>query len=307
MPLVSVICCTHNREAWVRSHFEGMRAHLGENIELVYALDNCTDGTRAALEPLVAGYPNVRVLDHRGERGLFNCRNFGMAQACAPFIHFLDDDDSVEPGFYAQACQALGAEPAASADLYLARLRITGDAGPGEEREVMPQHLRDQAVCKGTEWQLGGDLFGPILEGQLYFNGANALYSAALLRRYGYRSELKKSADWLFILEAALRQPLRVILNTQMVANYHVHAASMSIGPDKAFWNARVFELLLAMADEGPQWRRQIQERCALANFHAAYAQRRLDRGLSRSLYWRSFLLKPRLQPLLAIAKTWIG
>jgi len=244
----------NNRLPFARSHFGAMRSPLGEDIELVYALDNCTDATHATLQALTNGHPKVRVLEHRGERGLFNCRNFGIEHARGAYIHFLDDDDSVEPGFYAQASAGLQARTPDAPDIYLSRLRITTEGGHAGERELMPPELAQQGSTQGDELHLRGDWFGPILKGQLYFNGANALYSKALLQRYGYRSELKKSADWLFILEAALCQPLHLVYNPQIMANYYVHAASMSVGPDKAVWNARVFDLLMDMAHRKPEW-----------------------------------------------------
>jgi glycosyltransferase involved in cell wall biosynthesis len=298
-PTISVVCCTHNREAFVRSHFAAIRVHLGEDIELVYALDNCTDATRAALEALADSHPKVRVLEHRGERGLFNCRNFGIAHARGNYIHFLDDDDSVEPGFYAQACAGLQPRSLGQPDIYLSRLRVSSEGENVSERDVMHPALVQRGVNRGHELHLTGDLFGPILQGRLYFNGANAVFSKALLQRYGYRSELKKSADWLFILEAALFQPLHVAYNPHIAANYYVHSSSMSIGPDKAIWNARVFELLLKMSLSRPVWAIEIRERCAKANFDAGFAQRKASplkairhyiRAIRYGQYARGFL-----------------
>jgi len=302
-PIVSVVCCTHNREGFARSHFEALRRHLGENIELIYALDNCTDGTRATLEALAAGHPKVRVLEHRGERGLFNCRNFGMAHACGAYIHFLDDDDSVEPDFYAHACAGLQPHGVAVPDIYLSRLRITNEGGKSGERELIPASLAQQGTTQGHELHLTGNLFGPILQGQLYFNGANAVFSKALLHRYGYRSALKKSADWLFILEAALCQPLHVAYNPRMMANYYVHATSMSISPDKAVWNAKVFEFLLTLAQRKPEWAREIKVRCAKANFDAGYALRRNNRRQALRHYIRAIELGQFFIGFLAILK----
>ena len=105
-PTVSVVCCTHNREPFARSHFEAMRSHLGEDIELVYALDNCTDATHATLQALVNGHPKVRVLEHRGERGLFNCRNFGIEQARGAYIHFLETTTVSSPASMPKPLQA---------------------------------------------------------------------------------------------------------------------------------------------------------------------------------------------------------
>ena len=167
----------------------------------------------------------------------------------------------------------------------------------------MPPELAKQGSTQGHELHLRGDWFGPILRGQLYFNGANALYSKALLQRYGYRSELKKSADWLFILEAALCQPLYLVYNPQIMANYYVHAASMSVGPDKAVWNARVFDLLMDMAHRKPEWAREIRARCAKANFDAGYALRRTNQLQALRHYCRAVTKGELSRGVLAIMK----
>lgn len=302
-PTISVVCCTHNREAFVRSHFAAMRAHLGEDIELVYALDNCTDATRATLEALADSHPKVRVLEYRSERGLFNCRNFGITHARGNYIHFLDDDDSVELGFYAQACAGLPPRSLEQPDIYLSRLRVRSEGDNVSERDLMHPALAQRALNCGNELHLRGDLFGPILQGQLYFNGANALFSKELLQRYGYRSELKKSADWLFILESALCQPLHVAYNPQIAANYYVHSSSMSIGPDKAVWNARVFDLLLPIVHRRPEWTSAVKVFCAKANFDAGFAQRKVSPMKAIRYYIRAIRYGQYAKGFLAILK----
>lgn len=305
-PIISVVCCTHNREDFARSHFESMRGHLGEDIELVYALDNCTDGTRATLEALVNGHPKVRVLDHRGERGLFNCRNFGISHARGAYVHFLDDDDSVEPGFYGPIIACLKSEECGSIDLCLSRLKVITDKAGERMRGVFSPAVTHLLVNKGGLVTISGDLFEYILSGDIYFVPANGVLSSQLLRRYPFHGQLKKSADWLFILEASLKQPLNIVHCNAATANYSVHAESMSTKPDKVLWNLRVFELLLEMARARPDQLRAVAQTCALANFHAGYALRTTDPRQSRKLYWRSFKLDARMKPLVSIAKTFI-
>jgi len=306
-PTISVVCCTHNREAFARSHFEAMRSHLCEDIELIYALDNCTDGTRAALEALADGYPQVRVLDHTGPRGLFNCRNFGVGQAHGTYIHFLDDDDSVEPGFYVPLIASLLAPEHHHVELCLTRLKVMSDKDGEYIREVFSPSVQRQLTTKGGLDTISGDLFKAILRADIYYVPANAILSTELLRRYPYHGQLKKSADWLFILEATLKQPLNIGYCGTSTANYVVHADSMSTKPDKVLWNLQVFELLLEMAKARPDQLRAVEKACSLANFHAGYAVRKTDPKQSRLYYWRSFSLHAQPKPLLALMKSFAG
>ena len=92
--IISIICCTHNRLAFVEKHFELLRHDLSKQVELIYALDNCSDGTQAYLLQQAGDMPNIKVLDYRGPGGLFHCRNYGFEFAKGHYIHYLDDDDS---------------------------------------------------------------------------------------------------------------------------------------------------------------------------------------------------------------------
>lgn len=304
---VSVICCTHNREAFVRRHFEAMRYHFSEDIELIYALDNCTDGTYATLKALADGFPQVRVLEHTGECGLFNCRNFGVAQARGTYIHFLDDDDSVEFGFYGTLIACLREPEHRNIELCLSRLKVISDKDGEYFRDVYSPELRKRIDDKLGLDTISGDLFESFLRGDIYYVPANTILSTDLLRRYPYHGYLKKSADWLFILEASLKQSLSIGYCRTATANYVVHADSMSTKPDKVLWNLQVFELLLEMAKSRPDQLRTVEKACALANFHAGYAVRETDPKQSRVFYWRSFSLDAQLKPLLALIKTWMN
>lgn len=306
-PLISIVCCTHNRVQFVRTHLAALRPQLVDGVELIYALDNCTDGSFEFLQEAAQGLPQVRVHEHRGEKGLFNCRNFGLSHARGQFVHFLDDDDGVEPGFYAQLCTALARPENRDVDIYLSRLRISLPDGSQSEREVVSPACARQGQTLGHELHLRGDLFRAILDAQLYFNGANALFSRALLTRYGYRQELKKSADWLFNLESALRGPLHIVYSPEVAADYFVHSASMSLGPDKVGWNAKVFDILLTLAAEHPEHLAAVRAACARANFDAGYCLRLTDRARARQHYGRAFQLGLRGKSLLAMVKLALG
>lgn len=305
-PLISIVCCTHNRLDFVRTHLQALMPQLREGVEVLYALDHCTDGTKAFLQEETRHLPQVRIAENDGDRGLFNCRNFGIAHSRGTFVHFLDDDDGVEDGFYASALTSLSAQPE-RVDLYLTALHVSQPDQPLMDKPVLSPACLQRSVKVGDELHLRGDLFRAVLDGEIYFNGANTLYSRALLERYGFRGSLKKSADWLFILESSLQDQLHIVYNPRLAAKYFVHNGSMSQAPDKAGWNAKVFDVLLDLASPGSPHREAIRNVCAMTNFHAGYAFRRTDRSRALALYQRAFSLGLRSKSLLAIAKLAVG
>lgn len=305
-PLISIVCCTHNRLEFVRTHLEALLPQWVEGVEVLYALDHCTDGTKAFLEDATRHLPQVRIAENDGDRGLFNCRNFGIAQSRGRFIHFLDDDDGVEEGFYAGAVASLSAQTQ-PVDLFLTALHVSQPGQPLTDKPVMSPTYLQRCSRVGDDMHLQGDLFLAVLDGEIYFNGANTLYSRALLERYGFRGSLKKSADWLFALESSLLAPLHIVYNPRLAARYFVHSNSMSLAPDKAGWNAKVFDTLLDLAPKGHPHREAILKVCAMANFHAGYAYRRTEPAQALALYRRAFSLGLRAKSLLAMGKLALG
>jgi glycosyltransferase involved in cell wall biosynthesis len=302
-PVISIVCCTHNRQSFVEQHFARLRDELPADVELIYALDNCSDGTRAYLEGAAAGRPNVRVLDYSGPGGLFNCRNFGLDVATGRYIHYLDDDDSVEPGYYRQLSALLGDARLAGVDIYLTGMQVDRLGAPKERQVIVSPACAQRGQWQGSELHLRGDFFGAILRGEIYFNGANALFSRRLFARRRFRGDVRKSADWLFNLEAALQQPLYFVVNETLQANYFVHASSMSVSPDKSYWNARIFDMLLEQVAVDSEHYAHVRDTCARANFSAGFDKRRTDKRAALRHYVRALRLGLVGMALLGIAK----
>lgn len=302
-PLISIICCTHNRLEFVRKHLAALRVELPREVELIYALDNCADATQDHLLEHGAGLLNLRVLDYRGVGGLFNCRNHGLQFAQGRFIHFLDDDDGVEPGYYRRLCDLLRGDRLGQVDAYITGILIDVAGQSSSRRPVLGERVKARAVQRGDEWDLRGDMFAEILTGDIYFNCANAIFSREFFARHGFRGDFKKSADWLLYLEAALTENLRVIVNETLQANYMIHASSMSVAPDKSYWNARIFDTLLNLAPEPSPHHRSIKTNCAQANFAAGYAYRYTDKQKAFKHYARALRLGLVGKALLGMAK----
>lgn len=301
-PVISIICCTHNRRAFVATHLAALREELTDQIELVYALDNCTDDSLAYLQAEAGGLSNVRILDYRGPGGLFNCRNFSLDHAHGRYIHFLDDDDSVDPGYHRSICASLPAPDGAPLDAYVTGMVILRDDGSTERLEILRPAGQARASRHGALWHLQADL-GALLNGHIYFNCANTLFSRDFFQRNRFRGEIRKSADWLLYLEAALVQDLRCVVDESLSAIYYVHQNSMSIAPDKSNWNAIIFDRLLQQTGADSPYFAEVRRCCAKANFDAGYANRTGAKARACGFYLRAIQLGLIQPSLLAMAK----
>lgn len=95
VPDVTVVIPTRNRrEVLARAALPSALNQAGVAVEVLIVDDGSTDGTTQWVEGL--GDARVRVVRH-APRGAAAARNVGIAEAAAPWIAFLDDDDHWAP------------------------------------------------------------------------------------------------------------------------------------------------------------------------------------------------------------------
>lgn len=297
---VTVVCCTYNRVDFVRQHYQEVRPQLTPRCEILYALDHCTDETRAYLESVVATDPQVRFVENDGPKGLFSCRNFAIAHARGRYIHYLDDDDGVSAGYYAAIDTAIAKGLEGDMLITDVLMECEGEA-PRMLQVFDPAHVVTRTERGATI--IEGDLFDHILNGRLYFYNGNTLISRSLLQQHPFHAEIRKTADWLLYLEVSHERPMRQVVLNSVHALYRVHASSMSVAPDKSYWNMRAFELLHSQIPPDHPHAQPVRRVLARALFDAGYAVRQKDKREAARLYWRSARMGRPLPALLAMAK----
>ena len=280
-----MICCTRNREKFVRQHFKAVWSLLPERAELIYALDHCSDGTRSFLEEAAAGDSRVKIIENSAPPGLFSCRNFALDHATGKYIHYLDDDDSVSADFYELLDQLVTADD--EADLIVTDLVVNVEGQPTKTQQIL-NRSRLSSKVRGTHEWIEGDLFEAVLKGYLYFNSANALIHRRVFARQRFSAEIKKTADWLFYLEHALNGPLKALYVSGISAIYYVHPSSMSIAGDKSYWNMRIFERLHSVVPSNHPMRDEVERVYGRSLFDAGYAERGKNRRQAAAYYWKA-------------------
>lgn len=95
-PQVSVIMATHNRAHLLPDALASALNQEFRDIEVLVVADGCSDATPELLADWSQKEPRLRVF-FQERKGQAKARNFALAQARAPWIAFLDDDDLWDP------------------------------------------------------------------------------------------------------------------------------------------------------------------------------------------------------------------
>jgi glycosyltransferase involved in cell wall biosynthesis len=175
---VSVVIPTRDRRTLVRSAVACALAQHDVDVEVVVVDDASSDGTAEDLGAL--GDPRVRVVRHDRRAGVSAARNRGIAEATAPWVAFLDDDDLWAPDKLVRQLDA--ADRAGRAWVYAGdvnvddRLEILSGAPPAPPERVMSEL----------------DRFNPVPTG-----ASNVVVRADLLAAVGgFDPALRRTEDW---------------------------------------------------------------------------------------------------------------
>lgn len=125
LPLVSVVLPVFNPGASLRTAVESLVAQSWWNLDIVLSDDASTAGEEVFQEVLALD-PRVRRVRAPRNRGAYNARNLGMAQARGEMVTFNDADDWAHPRKIERQVKALLGTPGARACLSWAT-RVTED------------------------------------------------------------------------------------------------------------------------------------------------------------------------------------
>jgi GT2 family glycosyltransferase len=95
-PLVSVIVPIYNVEKYLSKSLNSLKGQTLKNIEIICVEDCSTDGSMKVLERIARTDKRIKIVKHKINSGLSEARNTGISIASAPYIMFLDSDDTFE-------------------------------------------------------------------------------------------------------------------------------------------------------------------------------------------------------------------
>ncbi|MFD7501606.1 glycosyltransferase family 2 protein [Streptomyces sp. NPDC059850] len=141
MVKLSVIVPFYNVQTYAPDTLRSLRANAREDFEFILVDDHATDGTPEILERAERELPGAVYIRHEQNGGLATARNTGLDAATGEYITFLDGDDWLAPGYYAQLVAAME-------DLGCDFVRTDHVQCTGRKRSVhrVPHGLRDQVM-----------------------------------------------------------------------------------------------------------------------------------------------------------------
>ncbi|MEO5877618.1 MAG: glycosyltransferase family 2 protein, partial [Streptosporangiaceae bacterium] len=109
MTALSVIVPMRDVERFVGDMLLSLTRNLADDIEFILVDDGSTDRTSEIIEDYRRLLPRLTVLRNETAIGLSGARNAGMAVAAGRHLTFLDGDDYVRPGYFAELADAMDA------------------------------------------------------------------------------------------------------------------------------------------------------------------------------------------------------
>ncbi len=100
-PLISVIIPVYNREKHLKNCLEIITNQSYKKLEVIVVNDGSSDKSM----DIARQFP-VTIIEHKKNRGLAAARNTGIDKAKGKYIHFMDDDDEINPTFYENLVKA---------------------------------------------------------------------------------------------------------------------------------------------------------------------------------------------------------
>ena len=97
-PTISIVMATRNRAELLREAINSVIAQTYDRWQLVIVDDGSEDSTPEVLEQFAADEPRLQLAATTGV-GVANARNVGLAASTGEWITFLDDDNTMAPGW----------------------------------------------------------------------------------------------------------------------------------------------------------------------------------------------------------------
>jgi glycosyltransferase involved in cell wall biosynthesis len=93
MPLVTVICLSHNHERYIRDAITSVLDQTYQNLQIIVIDDASSDNTRAIIDELISRHPEIEFFAIETNAGNCHAFNIGLAKAKGEYIIDFATDD----------------------------------------------------------------------------------------------------------------------------------------------------------------------------------------------------------------------
>jgi glycosyltransferase involved in cell wall biosynthesis len=269
--IVASICIpAYNRASLLQRAIESIRAQTETRIEIVVSDDASTDATPQVAQDLAAKDPRIRCLRNERNLGLVGNWNRCLAEARAPLMCLLNDDDTLAPEGIETGCRLLRRFPEAVMSAGASRhYRLTGELlrinRPFAEERLLSPVEAHRTIWLRNPWQIS----------QFVFRTESARRIGGFYEPVGWCNDTD------FILRMTARG-LIVVTPVEMAAWYK-HPGQLSGTRDRQMqeWRRRMVEHVMAEVKDNPDLAalRPLAEKGYLSSYAVYSAAAALKRG----------------------------
>ena len=102
MIMLSIIVTVYNTEDYLSDCIESLLQQRNIDYEIILVDDGSTDTSQQICDHYSHCYDNIKVIHHKINRGLVECRNTGIQVSCGKYISFVDADDWVDDNYFSK-------------------------------------------------------------------------------------------------------------------------------------------------------------------------------------------------------------
>lgn len=109
-PFLSIIIPAYNSSSFIGACLESIILQHFENYEIIIVNDGSTDNTLEMCQGFAERYNNIRIIS-QDNAGVSAARNRGLNEAKGDIIHYVDSDDTLQPGTYSSCIPFMSKHP----------------------------------------------------------------------------------------------------------------------------------------------------------------------------------------------------
>jgi len=197
---ISVIIPIYNAEKYLKQTLDCVCSQTYQNLEIVCVLDCPTDHSEKIVEEFAKNDNRIFIIKLPQNSGPSTARNTGIEKSVGEYIHFMDSDDIINPGFYENLLATATNEnvdvtvcnffyeKSPHESVYFQGDKIVQENAKFEETEVLTHGFPFRYLIKRDFWLKHNLLFPPdlslmedrpVMVGMIYYANTVALCSNA--------------------------------------------------------------------------------------------------------------------------------
>lgn len=191
---LSVIIPVYNVERYISRCIDSVISqHLNNEIELLLVDDGSKDLSGKICDEYASKYSWIRAF-HIPNGGVGNARNYGLKQASGEYITFIDSDDFLDEGIYAEIYKL---HKEYNADAYVFGYK---DYPKNEKAKV---HILKEGYCNDSITL--ADKYLEMKKNYLMFSVVNKVFRKSICKSILFNTEVHYFEDYLFALSCLNR------------------------------------------------------------------------------------------------------